>query len=69
MGIPPTIIIVYVRSKMDDWTWSEAGEQALYGVFSVFIILILLTVLTWLTGKIIARFEKPNSSSGSGSKH
>ena len=54
---------------MDDWTWSEAGEQAIYGVFSVFIILILLTVLTWLAGKIIARFEKPSSSSDSGSKH
>jgi hypothetical protein len=41
-----------------EWTWGEAGEQALYGAISVFTILILLTVLTWAAGKIVPRFEK-----------
>ena len=36
----------------DDWTWSGAGEEALYGIISVFVILILLTLLTWVAGKV-----------------
>ena len=41
----------------DDWTWGDAGEQALYGIISVFAILTILTLLTWAAGKIVPRFE------------
>ncbi|MFO8009466.1 MAG: hypothetical protein R6U89_01505 [Dehalococcoidia bacterium] len=43
---------------MEDWTWAEAGEQALYGAISVLIVLIILTLLTMLSGRLITRFEK-----------
>ena len=46
------------QKRSDDWEWSEAGEQALYGVISVFTILILLTIMTRASGSIISRIEK-----------
>lgn len=42
---------------VDDWTWGEAGEQALYGIISVFVILIMLFVLTKLSGNLVRRIE------------
>jgi len=42
----------------DEWEWSEAGKQAIYGIVSVFTILILLIILTRVTGSIISRIEK-----------
>ena len=53
----------------DDWTWSEAGEQALYGVISVFAILILLTLLTWVAGKVVPRIEKGRDANNDAKHH
>ena len=41
-----------------DWTWSGAGEEALYGIISIFFILILLTLLTCVAGKVVPWIDK-----------
>ena len=52
-----------------DWTWGEAGEQALYGILSVFAILILLTLLTWVAGKVVPRIEKGRNTNHDAKQH
>ncbi len=49
------------QKQSSDWTWGEAGKQAIYGLLSVFIILILLTILTRIAGIIITRMESRNT--------
>lgn len=49
----------------DEWVWSEAGKQAIYGIISVFTILVLLTILTRVSGSIISRIEKNQNLSNS----
>lgn len=53
----------------DEWEWSEAGEQALYGIVSVFVILILLILLTRLSGIVIAKIEKTNDDTSTKKQH
>ena len=52
------------QKESDDWSWGEAGKQALYGIISVFTILILLTLLTRVSGSIISRIEKKQNAAG-----
>lgn len=50
------------QAPADEWSWGDAGKQALYGVLSVFVILILLTLLTRLSGAVISRIEPKSGS-------
>ncbi len=50
------------QKHSSDWTWGEAGKQAIYGLLSVFTILILLTFLTRIAGIIITRLENQNAA-------
>lgn len=55
------------QKDIDDWEWSDAGKQAIYGVVSVFVVLLLLTLLTMFASSIIRKMETvPNPDNGKG---
>lgn len=55
------------QKDIDDWEWSDAGKQAVYGVVSVFVVLLLLTLLTMFASSVIRKMETiPNPDNGKG---